>query len=279
MAFNNGFNGDHASLQHILKTLDFKTVLIPGVTANEDVMVTAAGESAFLYTRSTSSVAAGNVGDAINYAAKGVKRIDVPMTSRFGIGSIIPYANYQTVSADVVGDKVVQEAIEASNQHNKAALTAMAAAATAKTYTNGVDAYTALTEGISNFKIDNAKSGLKPTAAIVSPAFYAKLLLDERFVRITEAVVEGLVGKAAGIQIVESADLENVDFIVLHKNGVVAPVNVNTLIVTDSTQAGYPGGTLIAGELGYGFKMITKADDATLDQVNGYLIAKYTEAA
>lgn len=272
------FSGDQVSLQHILKTLEYKTVLIPGVTANEDVMVSAAGEVGFLYTRSASTVASGNVGDIVNYAAKGVKKIDVPMTSRFGIGAIIPYANHQTVSADVVGDKVVQEAIEAANQHNKAAVTAMVSAAVAKTYTKAIKAYEALVEAISNFKTDNAVSGLRPTAAIVTPAFYAKLLLDERFIRITDAVIEGLVGKAAGVQIVESADLSGVDFIILHKNGVVAPMNVNTLIVTDSTQAGYPGGTLIAGEVGYGFKMITKADDLTLDQVKGYLLAKYTEA-
>ena len=263
MAYNNGFSGDHVSLQHILKTLEYKTVLIPGVTANEDVSVSAAGEVGFLYTRSTSTVASGNVGDIVNYAAKGVKKIDVPMTLRYGIGTIIPYANYQTVSADVVGDKVIQEAIEAANQHNKAALTAMTAAAEAKTYKKDAAAYEALVEAIANFKKDNAVSGLRPTAAIVSPEFYAQLLVDQRFIRITDAVIEGLVGKAAGVQIIESVDLTDADFIILHKNGVVAPVNVNTLVITDSTQAGYPGGTLIAGEIGYGFKMITKADDLT----------------
>ena len=280
MAFNNGFSGDHKSLQHIIKTLDYKTVLIPGITANADVMVTAAGESAFLYTRSASSVASGNVGDIVNYAAKGVKRIDVPMTSRFGIGAIIPYANYQTVDADVVGDKVIQEAIESANQHNKAGLAAILAAAEAKTYTNGASAYEALVEAIANFKQDNAKNGLRPTGVLVSPEFYAKLLLDERFIRITDAVIEGLVGKAAGLKVVETVDMDSgVDFVLVHANGVVAPVNVNTLVVTDATQAGYPGGTLIAGELGYGFKVITKDDDLTLDQTNGYLVAKYSEGA
>ena len=42
---------------------------------------------------------------------------------------------------------------------------------------------------------------------------------------------------------------------------------------------GFPGGTLVAGELPFAFKVLTKSDDATLDQSKGYLVAKYTEAA
>ena len=54
MAFSNGFNGDVKSLEVILDTLKFKSILIPGITANEDVMVTAQGESAYIYTRGAS---------------------------------------------------------------------------------------------------------------------------------------------------------------------------------------------------------------------------------
>ena len=283
MAYNNGFNGDHKSLEHILQTLDAKQILIPGVTVNAETSVTVDGESAFLYTRSATTVAAGNLGDAVTYAAKGVKRIDVPMVSRYAIGAVIPHANFSTVSADVVADKVIQEAMEAANAYNLAGITAMTSAATAKTYTKGLDAYEALVEGVKNFKVDNKNRALRPTAAIVSPAFYGKLLVDERFVHATAqgdfVLSEGLVGKAAGVHVVEAVDLTGVDFILLNAIGVSAPMNVRTLIITDATAAGYPGGTLIAGEIGYGMKVITKADDLTLDQTNGYLVAKYTQAA
>lgn len=279
MAFSNSFSGDVKSLQHILKTLEYKTVLVPGITANRDLMVSAAGETAYFYTRSGSTVASGNVGDIVNYAAKGVKRIDVPMVKRLSIGAIIPNVNYATVDADVVGDKVIQESMEVANNHNKLALDAIVAAAEAKTYTKGATAYEALVEGIAEFKKDNAKNGLRPTGVLVSPDFYAKLLLDERFIRINDAVIEGLVGKAAGLQVIETVDMDaNVDFILVNERGVAAPINVNTLVIVDGTPAGYPASALIAGELGYGFKVITKAEDLTLDQTTGYLVAKYSEA-
>lgn len=44
MAYNNGFSGDYASLQHILKTLDAKSYLVPGVSSNASLQVSAAGK-------------------------------------------------------------------------------------------------------------------------------------------------------------------------------------------------------------------------------------------
>ena len=80
--------------------------------------------------------------------------------------------------------------------------------------------------------------------------------MDQRFVRLTDFLSK--VGKAAGVEIVEAVDMPaEADFILINRVGVLAPINVNTLVITDATQAGYPGGTLIAGELGFGLKVIT----------------------
>ena len=277
MAFSNGFNGDVVSLQHILKTLEFKTILIPGVTANEDVMVTAQGEAAYIYTRGASSVGSHVLGTKLDYTSTGVKKVDVPMASGLKIGAVIPYANYQTVSADVVADKVIQEVIEITNKHNELALGAIVTGAGVVKASTGTGAYEQLVNAIAQFKIDNKKNGLKPTAALVSPAFYGELLLDQRFVRLTDVIIEGYMGKAAGVPIVEAVDMPaEADFILVNKAGIVAPMNVNTLMVTDATQAGYPGGTLIAGELGFGLKVITATEDLTLG--TGYLVAAFLKA-
>jgi hypothetical protein len=64
----------------------------------------------------------------------------------------------------------------------------------------------------------------------------------------------------------------------MHAEGFASPMNINNLFIVDGTTTGYPGSVVIAGETGYGFKVVTKADDATLDQSTGYLVAKYTEA-
>ena len=56
MAYNNGFNGDQVSLQYILQTLDSKTILIPSITANANLSVSAMGEVAYFYKRGASSV-------------------------------------------------------------------------------------------------------------------------------------------------------------------------------------------------------------------------------
>lgn len=282
MSFNNGFSGDYVSLQHILKTLDAKSYLVPGVSSNQSLQVSAAGEVAYFYTRSSSTVAAGNVGDSVSYSAKGGKRIDISLTNRLAIGAIIPNVNAATVSADLVGDKVIQETLQQMNLWHVAAMTALEAGATAKTYTNGANAYAAILEGIKTFKVDNKANGLRPTAVLVNSAFMAELLQTDAFLRSSPvsdmAVAEGEIRRIGGVFVIEVPDLV-ADFVVMHSEGFAAPINIKSLVITDATPAGYPGGTLIAGEMGYGFKVITKAEDLSLDQTNGYLVAKYTEAA
>lgn len=288
MAFNNGFSGDHTSLNYILKTLEAKTYDIPGVVTNANLQVTANGESVFFYTRSAATAAVGNAGDSVSYSAKGAKRIDVPLTSRVAIGGIIPYVNYQTVSADVVGDKIVQETVAQSNLYNAALITAITSAATAKTYTKAATAFSALVEAVSNFKKDNKVSGgMSPTAILASPTFFAELLVDTK---INLAVV--LKGEMVASDKVRRLDIPGlpcpviecidsgtgVEFYVLNAEGVAAPVVAKSLVVTDATPVGYPGGTLIAGEFPYGFKIVTKTEDLTLDSSTGYLVSKYSES-
>lgn len=168
------------------------------------------------------------------------------------------------------------------NLWHVAAMTALEAGAVAKTYVNGSNAYAAILEGIKAFKVDNKANGLKPTAVLVNSAFMAELLQTDAFLRSTPvsdmAVGEGEIRRIGGTFVIEVADLV-ADFVVMHSEGFAAPINIKSLVITDATPAGYPGGTLIAGEMGYGFKVITKAEDLSLDQTNGYLVAKYTEAA
>lgn len=278
MAYSNGYNGDNVQLNYIVKTINEKRVLIPGLIVNQNLDITARGEMASFYVSGKTSVSKGKVGQKIDYTSVGGKRIDLPMTDALHIKDVIPHANFATVSADIVGDRVVKETIVVTNDYNTEGVKAIEAVAEAKTLATGKDAYEQLVLAISEFESDNKVSGGKPVAALVSPAFYAQLQLDKRF---TDGIMRdsvartGFIGFAAGIYTVKTLDLTE-GFILVNPEGVAAPINVNTLAITDATAAGYPNGTLIGGELGYGFKVLTKEDDENLG-TDGYFVAKFTE--
>lgn len=255
MSFYNGFSGDQVSLNHIIKTLDAKLYNIPGVTSNENLTVTAMGESAYFYTRSAATAAASTetIGSPVTFTSKGVKRIDIPLVSAIHIAAVLPRVNFATVSADVVADKVIQETISAANVHNVKFIDALVAAATAKTSTKDDDAYEKIVDAIKDFKVANKDIAIKPNAVLVSSAFYAQLLKDQRFIRATalgdDILLNAIVGRVAGLAVIEVSELDGtLEFIILNKEGVAAPINVNSLEVVDATSIGYIGGTAIGGK-------------------------------
>ena len=256
-------------------------MLIPGVTSNPNLQVSAAGEVAYFYTRGASTVstatAAGvgkKLGAQISYTSSGVTRVDVSLTDAIQIGAVIPYANFATVEASVIADKVIQESLTAANTWNEKAVAFLEGNATkfyknadASISTTSISDNTALTASnvyaeIINmkkaFNVANKAKGVKPTAIIVSEAVNALLLQSDEFIRKEQAgnatVHEGIIGKVAGLQVVVSQDLVE-DIIMLNAEALAAPINVKSLVVADATAAGYPGGVIIAGEIGYGFKI------------------------
>lgn len=263
----NGFNGDIVSLQYILKTLERKSYLIPGVTTNQDVSVTAMGESAYYFKRDASSVELKpeGLGSQIDFTGgkhvTGVKRVPINLTNAIQIHSVLPHVNFATVSADVVGDRVVQETIEAANKWNVAGEEAMVANGTSKTYTAvTVDTvYGVLLGAKKEFIKDNKAKALKPTAIICSPEVVAALK-EKNLILFKDSMPnqsEKILGYFDNMAVVESFDLDN-GFIMLNSLGFGAPLNVNTLVVADGTAAGYPAGTIIAGEMGYAFEVCDK---------------------
>lgn len=261
MAFANGFNGDVVSLQYILKTLERKSYLIPGVTTNEDVSVTAMGESAYYFKRGASTVAEGNLGAQLEFSSTGVERKTIDMTKSIQIKAVLPYVNFATVSADVVGDKVVQESIEAANLWNVKGEQAMIAGGTAKTYTTPTveTIYKVVLDAKKEFIKANKAKALKPTAIIASPEVVA-LLKEKNLILFKDSLPnssERVLGYFDNMAVIESFDLES-GFIMVNSLGFGAPLNVNTLVVADGTAAGYPAGTIIAGEMGYAFEVCDK---------------------
>lgn len=282
MAFSNGFSGDVKSLQYILQTLDAKTFVIPGVTVNSNLAVSAAGEVAYFYKRSsaTATNVAGTtttgIGQKIDYTSKGVERVDINIINAIQIGAVLPHVNVATVEGvSVIADKVIQESIQAANEWNEQAIAFLEGEATnfykaadgsitTTSITNNAaltstTVYSEIVKMRKAFNVANKASGMKPTAILVSEGVYALLLQSDEFIRKEQAqdltvVSEGRVGRVAGLEVVTAVDMEE-DIIMLNAEGFAAPININTLVTTDATAAGYPAGTIVAGEIGYAFKI------------------------
>ena len=265
MAYANGFSGDVRSLQHILQTLDRKLVAIPGVTCSGELSVTENAEIAYFFKRGVSSVKTGKVGNQVSFDKAGVTRVDIPMVDAVTIGAVLPRVNYSTISDDVVGDTVIKESITAANKYNELFVAALSKATNKATGTDPLtkdNVYDKIVDTIKQFKLKNKANGLKPEAIVVGPTASALLQSCPQFLRSTalgdDVVSEGYIGKVAGLKVVEALDLnegasDNLDFIVLHPEGFAAPQNINSLFITDGTAAGYPGGTIVSGEIGHGF--------------------------
>ena len=175
MAFSNGFNGDIVSLGYILKTLDAKSYVIPGITANAGISVSAMGESAFYYKRSVAGVTAATAGAQVTWngdKSKGVTRVTIDLTKCLQIADVIPHCNFATVSADVIGDKVVQDTITCANMWNQAYLAALVAGGTAKTYADILtvdNIYKVIVGAKADFISAHKTDYLRPEALFVAP--------------------------------------------------------------------------------------------------------------
>lgn len=267
MAFSNGFQGDVTSLGHILQTLEAKVVAIPGLTCSEGLSVSSKGETAYYFTRGSSNVGTGTLGAKLTYVSTGVSRVDIPMTSAITINDVIPAANFEVIgSADVVADRVIMNAIDAANKYNEKFLDAVSESTGTITGTAALTkatVYGAIVDAVKEFKVKNKAKGLKPKSIIVGPTVASLLLQSPEFIRSTElgdkVVSEAFLGRIAGLAVVESQDLDEttakIDFIVMHPEGFGAPLNVNTFMIGDGLGAGYPGGKILAGEMGYGLKI------------------------
>lgn len=259
MAFTSGFNGDHVALRHIIKTIEAKNYLIPGVITNPALSVTASGESSFFYTKGTSTLnASHNLGAGTTGTVKGGKRIDVAMTTGAAFDFIIPGAELQTAaSVDVKTAYLIDETQRIINARNEAGLLALQSGAVAKTYAKNKGAYEAILEGLATYKRDNKQSAHKPTGILVSTQMWANLLADNKYIRSTDRadlkVYDGQVLEIAGTPIIEAVDLVGADFILVNSRGFAAPMNIHAFKMVPADFGG--GVAYINGERGLGYPL------------------------
>ena len=96
---------------------------------------------------------------------------------------VIPGPELKTSrTVDVKTRYIIEETIRLLNARQEAGLTAILAGADEKTYTKDATAFVAITNGLATFKSDNKQTALKPTGILVSSAFWAELLQDNKYI-------------------------------------------------------------------------------------------------
>lgn len=220
------------------------------------------GETAYYYKRSATTVADGKVGGKHTYTAKGHTLESINMVDSINIDAVMPAAQCELINGiDPVADKVAQESLTAANKYNEKFVTELEKASVSETLQSAVSAdnvYGVLLNSIKDFKVKNKASAVRPTGILVSPAVMA-CLREKNLVEFKEALpgeTEMIDGYFSKIPVIECVDMTaGVEYIILNAEGFAAPQNLKVLTVVDGTAAGYPGGKIIAGEIGVGFKI------------------------
>lgn len=254
MAFANNFNGDIESLPIIQSTLERKLYALPGVTCDADLSVSQSGEAFTYYVRGASNVSEGAVGAQVTYKSTGVKRVTVTFETAKKIHEVVPNVNFATVKGtDVIGDKVVQDTITVANGINSDFLTKVGANADAATdatcvWDGTVDtAYAALLALRADFRKKNQAHNVEPTACFVSTDLYSALLAKNVLI-----FKDGKdFGELLGFTVIEAPELAAKTAYLMNAKAMIAAQNISTLVVTDATQAGFPSGVIIGGEVCY----------------------------
>lgn len=264
--FSNGYSGDYASLDYILQTLEAKVVAIPGVTCNPNLSVSVSGADAYYYTRADASISTGTAGAQLSFNSKGVARHEIPLVSAITFSDVLPHVNFATVTPDVVADRVVFNSIASANKYNEKFLEKLEASTGSITGTDALTkdtVYGAIVDAVKEFKITNKAKGMAPQTIVVGPSVEALLRQCPQFLRSTglgdEVVEYGVIGSIAGMKVVFALDMDEttskIDFIIMHPEGMAAPMNVKSFNMVDATPAGWVGGTLIASEMVYGLEI------------------------
>ena len=256
--------GDTLATGIIIKTIEAKTAILPGITCRADLgMHFGANLIEYYYDLAPSIVDAAAGADYTNTTV-GNKKASVTLDHAYQVDERIPNVNIAAVSADMVNDKILKASISLSNGVGAKFMTALAALAQAQTWTNGLGAFAAVAEAIATFNhmssvkvggssdtsYSNATNGIQAKTMIVGDTFRAALLATTQFTAIIQATgqINGLIGNMLGLNVVYSQDFTGAGFILLNPEGVAYPLSINDLRVVESEIF---NGVRVQGELGY----------------------------
>jgi len=256
--------GDTKATGIVIKTIQAKTAIIPGITCRADLgMQFNANIVEYYYDLAPSTVDAAAGADYTNTTA-GNKKASVTLDHALQIDERIPHVNMAACSYDMVADKVLKGSIAMANGVGAKFITALSALAQAGTWTHGATAYAAVLEAIAEFNAlssvkvggssntdySNRTNGIQAKTIIVGDTFRALLMATTQFTAIIQATgqINGLIGTMLGLNVVYSQDFTGAGFIILNPDGVAYPMSINDLRVVESEIF---NGVRVQGELGY----------------------------
>lgn len=262
-------NADDLALNYIYPTLENVSVLIPGVTINQEVSVEVGAASAFYYKNDDPVVTEGAAGRQLTTNAAGNYRVDILLNRSLQVDELIPHAGAFAIGVDIIGDYLVKAAIKAANAWGKLGLIKILNNATAVTGTASTKStiYSNIIDTIAAFDTANPERALGANYVIVTPTSLALLRKSDEFVSNTQTggiLTDGIVGSVGGLTVIMSkqlptivhGDLSNysalagVEFIVGAADAFVAPTGFKNFRTIESE---HYFGVKIQAEIVYGF--------------------------
>jgi hypothetical protein len=240
MAFAKSYVGDTKALNVVLQTIAKKNAIIPGVTVKPELAGLVQANVAEFYYDLAPEVGLAQAGGDFARTNVGSQKAVITLEAALHIDEKIPNVAIETVQYDVVMDKMAKGTIALVNKMGDYFIEDLVSQATAKEYPFGSDMYEALVEGIKEFSVANAATGIQPTTIIVGDKARAELMKTAAFQRLigdSAMEIPGLIGEAFGLKVVYSQHLDTVsnapDFILLNFEGVAFPYSLNSLRVVE----------------------------------------------
>jgi hypothetical protein len=251
MSYAKSYLGDTLATGAVIKTLEAKTAILPGITVRAD-LVRVMGNVAEFWYNIKPTVQVTTPGADFNSTNVGVKKATLTLGRALQIDEKIPQVAIETISAPIVADFTVKGSIGLANKMGELFITELLALAQAKTYTNGLKLVAAIAEAIGVFELgasvkilgvadttfSNKENGIRPTAVLVGPAGKAKLLADPAFQALFQGAGQGsypaLLGTLFGLNVVFAQDLTGVDFVLINHEGIGYPYSLNALRVVEA---------------------------------------------
>ena len=244
-------NGDTAQLNVIIRTVNAKSYILPGVTCRDDIQMFS-GESANYWVKEKMFPGADQTlkpGGKHVQEAVGLVRKTVNIDKCEPLDFVIPGINYNCVAADTVNAYLVDSTINAANKRNRDYLTVLEGAAVAadKTYNAASDdVYTTILDLRAEFIKKNKADYMVPTALFVSPLVMARLK-EKNLVLFKD---NSPYGTFLEMEIIEAPDL-TCDMIMMNACAMVSAIAYQAVEVFSGAPIGYPGGTAASGEIDY----------------------------
>lgn len=274
MGYAKSYVGDTLATGVVMQTIDTITSVIPGVTVKSDLAGLIQANVAEFWYNLAPSVGDATPGDAFSNASlaqSGSKKASILLERALHMDEHVPYVAIETISADILNDRIAKGSIAMANALGKKFITDLVALAQAKEFTNGLSFVDAIAEGMGTFnagsstKLDgvtsdgqggnpaafsNADNGIQATTIVVGDTGRAKLLQDDDFKRLFngEGQYPALLGSIFGLQVVYSQHFTGEGFMLLNPEGVAYPYSLNTLRVVESENF---NGVRVQGEVAY----------------------------